>query len=370
VDIVSKVLALGVVVILGRRLSGDHFGQVVSSHALAGILAALLDIGVNYRLVALVVTDRRKARHTVNRRYRLLLAIVGAALPFLAVPSVRLVAISVIAATFMSSLPTGALLASGRRNWAATALVLPNLLFLFPIAIAHALAPAVVIGIWALANLVTLLALWQGVEWLRPTRSPETGTMELVKDSGSIAFFNVVVLCYGRADTILLAVMVSAAVAGIYGTYYRLVLAAVSLTSWSGGIVASRLHEETSGEGSLRRLIRGLVLIGVLAAPVLYFFLPLAVDTLLATETEISPVGRLALALVPIPAMVVNALVYFLVIKNEQQRLIRVGVTVALAAVVIYPLFITLFGFTGAAGASVIIETFACLLFANQARRL
>jgi O-antigen/teichoic acid export membrane protein len=369
IDMVSKVLAFAVVIVLGRRLSPDNFGEVVSALAVAGIAAALFDVGVNFRLVALVVSDTARARQMVNRRYRVLLAVVALALAAATVPSARLIALSLAAAVFMASLPTGALLASGDRNWAAASLVVPNLLFLAPMAFARELAPDTVMGYWALVNLLTLLTLWRGVPWLRPIRAIGVSTADMVRDSFSIAFFNVVVLAYGRADTILVAVMVSASAAGIYGTYYRLVLAAVSLASWSGGVLARRLFDAESGEDQLRRLLRALVAIGVVAAPVLYLLLPEVIGAFLGSPADLSRPTRLALALVPIPTMSINALVYFLVVRERQRRLTWVSLRVLVAAAALYPLLIGLFGVAGAAAASLVIESIALALFYREATR-
>lgn len=366
---VSKVLAFAVVIVLGRRLSPGSFGEVVSALALAGIVAALSDMGVNFRLVALVVNDTARARQVVNRRYRVLLIVVAAALVVAFIPSTRLIAFSVVAAVFMGALPTGALLASGDRGWAAVSLVVPNLLFLAPMAFAALLAPDTVMAYWALVNLLTLVMLWRGVAWLRPMRNVEISTASMVRDSFSIAFFNVVVLAYGRADTILVAVMVSASTAGIYGTYYRLVLAAVSLASWSGGVLAKRLFDAKTGDDQLRRLLRALVAIGLLAAPFLYLLLPPVIETFLGSPAQLSHPTRLALALVPIPAMSINALVYFLVVREQQRRLTWVSVRVLAAAAAIYPVLIGFFGVAGAAGASLMIESLACVLFLREARR-
>lgn len=366
---VSKVLAFAVVVVLGRRLSPDSFGHVVSALALAGIVAALFDMGVNFRLVALVVSDTPRARQMVNRRYRLLPAVVVAALAVATVPSARLVAVSVVAAVFMATLPTGALLASGDRKWAAASLVGPNLLFLAPMAFVTQLAPETVMAYWAIVNLLTLLALWLGVVWLRPMRNVEMSAIDMVRDSFSIALFNVVVLAYGRADTILVAVMVSASAAGIYGSYYRLVLAAVSLASWSGGVLAKRFFDEESGEDQLRRLLRALTVIGLVAAPFLYLLLPLVVQTFLGASAELSRPTRLALALVPIPTMSINALIYFLVVRERQRRLTWVSLRVLASAAVVYPLLIGVFGVAGAAAASLVLESLACVLFIREARR-
>ncbi len=368
VDVVSKLLALAVVVVVGRALSETGFGEVVASLALASIIAAVLDLGVNTRLVGLVVSDLEHARQTVARRYHAfaVVAVLGAI--GCGVSSTRLVSASVVAAVFMAALPVGAILAAGKTGWAAFALAMPNLVFLLALLIVGPSGPVQVLWMWAASNLFTLVWLWRGVRWLRPAWSVPLPLWQAYRESLPIGIFNGVVLSYGRVDAVLVAVIVSPATAGVYGTYYRVVLAVLSLASWSAAVVAKRLGDEATGRAHLRRLLWGLALVSVPVAGVLFAALPTLVSGLLGYQAELPVTARLALALLPLPAMLINALVFFLVIRGRQRRLTVVSLVVGTVAACAYPLAIVNYGVSGAAAASLVIETIACALFLRETR--
>ncbi len=67
--------------------------------------------------------------------------------------------------------------------------------------------------------------------------------------------------------------------------------------------------------------------------------------------------------------MSINALVYFLIVRERQRRLTWVSVRVLVVAAALYPLLIGLFGVAGAAAASLVIESLACGLFLREAKR-
>jgi len=368
VDIVSKLLALAVVVVVGRGLPRAPFGEVVAGLALASIISAVLDFGVSTRLVALVVGDLEYARHAVARRYQvlsvaLLLGAVGTV-----VPGTRLLSASLVAAVFMAALPVGAILASGKTSWAALALALPNSLLLAALLAIGSSGPVQVLWLWALANAITLVWLWRGIPWLRPAWSVPIPLWEAYRGTWPIGIFNGVVLGYGRIDSVLVALMVSTAVAGVYGTYYRAVLAMLSLASWSGAVVATRLGDETTGSANLRRLLWGLTTVSVPAAALLFVALPPVVSGLLGYQAVLPVTARLALALLPLPAMLINAVVFFLIIRSRQRRLAVASLVVGAIAACLYPVAIAEYGVTGAAVASLAIETIACALFLREAK--
>lgn len=368
VDILSKLLALAVVAIVGRRLSPTGFGDVVASLALASILATVLDLGVNTRLVGLVVSDLERARQAVARRYHVLafalvLGVVGC------IPSqTRLVSVTLVAAVFMAALPVGALLAAGRTAWAAAALAVPNGLFLVALVASGPRGSVQVLWMWAASNLITLVWLWWGVPWLRPAWSVPMRLGQAYRESLPIGIFNGVVLGYGRVDAVLVAVMVGSAAAGVYGTYYRVVLAVVSLASWSAAVVARRLGEEATGGAHLRRLLWGLAIVSVPVAALTFVALPPVVSGLLGYPASIPVAARAALALLLIPTMAINALVLFLVVRGRQHRLTVAALLVGATAACAYPIGIATSGVTGAAAASLLIETIACAVFLREAK--
>jgi len=368
VDVASKLLALAVVVVVGRALSRSSFGEVVASLALASILAAVLDLGMNTRLVGLVVSDVEHARQTVARRYHAFAVVLAVAVVGCVAQPTRLVSASLVAAVFMAALPVGAILAAGKTGWAALALIVPNGLLLLALLTIGSAGPVQVLWMWATANMVTLVALWCGVGWLRPAWSVPMPLWQAYRESLPIGIFNGVVLSYGRIDAVLVAVMVSAAAAGVYGTYYRVVLAVLSLGSWSAAVVARRLSDETTGETHLRRLLWGLAIVSVPIAGLLFMALPAVVSGLLGYRAVLPVPARLALALLPLPAMAINALVFFLVIRGRQRRLTVASLVVGAAAACLYPVAIANYGVTGAASSSLLIEVIACALFVREAK--
>lgn len=368
VDVTSKLLALAVVVVVGRTLSRSAFGDVVASLALATIAAAVLDLGMNTRLVGLVVSDLEHARQTVARRYHVFAVVLLVGTLGSVAPATRLVSASLVAAVFMAALPVGAILATGKTGWAATALVGPNLLFLVGQLATASREPVQVLWMWALGNLVTLFVLWRGIRWMRPARSVPMPLSRAYRESLPIGIFNGVVLCYGRVDAVLVAAMVGSAAAGVYGTYYRVVLAVLSLASWSGAVVARRLKDEATGRDDLRRLLWGLLIVTVPVAAVLYMALPPLVSGLLGYRAGLPPSARLALSVLPVPSAAINALVFYLVIRARQHRLVVASLVIGGTAACVYPVAIASHGVTGAAVASLFVETVACVVFLREAR--
>jgi O-antigen/teichoic acid export membrane protein len=367
VDVVGKVLSLAVVIVLARRMTDAEFGRVVASLALANVLLALFDFGMNFHLVALVVRDRRQVREALARRYQVLGAIVLGALCTSVLPPLRPLGACGAAGAAMAALPTGVLLAGREPLWAACSLVGPNLLFLGLIAAVPEYGSVRAMVLWTIANLATLASLWPAVEWVRPRRHPQIGLWGLHRQSVSLAVFNFVVLAYGRVDTVLVAALVGSAIAGVYGTAYRVVLAAVGVASWSANVAAQRFRDAERGIEDLRRLIRYAVALAVVVAAALLLTLEPAVNFLLGRTTDIPIAAALAFAALPIPLMVANPITYYLVINGRQRRLTTASLVAATAAVVMYPLAIGGFGMTGGAMSSLVIEVLALALFARAA---
>jgi polysaccharide transporter, PST family len=369
VDIVGKILSLAVVVVLARRMAEAEFGQVVASLAVANVLLAFFDFGMNFHLVALVVRDRRQVHEAIARRYQVLAAIILGALVTSALPPLRPFAVCVAAGAAMAALPTGVLLAGREPWWAACSLVGPNLLFLGLVAAVPEYDSVHAMALWTVANLATLVSLWPGVEWVRPKRDPQVGLWRLHRQSISLALFNFVVLAYGRLDTVLVAALVGSAVAGVYGTSYRVVLAAVGVASWSANVAAQRFRDAESGIDELRRLIRYAATVAVVVAGGLLLVLNPAVDFLLGRRADIPVAAVVAFAALAVPLMVANPITYFLVIRGRQRHLTTASLLVGAAALAMYPLGIAAFGMSGGAMSSLVIELLALALFARAALR-
>ncbi|MDQ4097634.1 MAG: hypothetical protein M3144_07185 [Actinomycetota bacterium] len=369
VDIAGKVLGLAVVIVLARRMADGQFGEVVASLALANVLLAFFDFGMNFHLVALVVRDRQQVREAIARRYQVLGAIVLVALVTSGLPPLRSVSVCVAAGAAMAALPTGVLLAGRETFWAACSLVGPNLLFLGLVATVPGLDPMGAMVLWTIANVATLVSLWPAVEWIRPKRGPQISLWRLHRQSLSLALFNLVVLAYGRLDTVLVATLVSSAVAGVYGTLYRVVLAAVGVASWSANVAAQRFGDVERGIDDLRRLIRCAAGLAVVLAAGLLFTLSPAVELLLGRRVHLSPATVVAFSALVIPLIIANPITYFVVVGGHQRRLTSCSLVAGAAAVLLYPPAIRAFGMTGGALSSLAIEVLALALFARAALR-
>jgi O-antigen/teichoic acid export membrane protein len=162
---------------------------------------------------------------------------------------------------------------------------------------------------------------------------------------------------------------VSSAVAGVYGTSYRVVLAAVGVASWSANVAAQRFGDAQRGIDDLHRLIRYAAGLAVVVAAVLLFALNPAVDFLLGRRVHLPLATVVAFAALVLPLMIANPITYFVVIGGHQRRLIACSVVAGAAAVLLYPPAIRAFGMTGGAMSSVAIEVLALTLFARAARR-
>jgi O-antigen/teichoic acid export membrane protein len=323
---------------------------------------------MNYHLVALVVRDRVQAHDALARRYQALGLLVIGGFAATSVPAIRPAAICVAAGAAMAALPTGALLAARATFWAACALVGPNLVFLLLILVLPEYDADGAMIAWIFANVAVLVLLWRGVAWVRPKRRPNVGLWALHRRSLSLAIFNLAVLAYGRIDTVLMAVLVGSAAAGVYGTCYRVVLSTVGLASWSANIAAKRLGDGRHRQAELVRLIRFTAISAIVVAFGLVVFLEPAVGLLLGRSVAIPTPALLALAALPVPLMITNPITYFVVIGGHQRQLAMAAAVAGAVAAVLYPFAIKAFGISGGALSALTVELLGLCLFARVAR--
>lgn len=371
VDIVGKVLALVAAALLARKLDTRTFGTVLTGIAAATILSTIFDCGINQRLVAVLVEGAEQARAMVTRRYHIVLpALIVALFVSRLAPDVRFFAQVGTAGLVMSLLPVGPLLADGKVTTAALALIGPNILFLGVLLVSPPLSAVAVIALWAFANLTVVAGVALTTPWLRPVRAPEITLHETIRQSAPLGLTNAVAAAYGRVDIILVAAFIGAAAAGAYAANYRIVLALIGLASWTCNIEARRLGDPASTTETLRRLLRWAVTASVLAALALAALLPLLVRVVLSPGQALPRSTSVLLALLVVPHVVAMPLTQLAILRHRQRDLARAMIIVGASAILLYPGLILEWGVTGAALASLLLETLGVALFARVVARL
>ncbi len=359
VDLVGKLLAFAVVAVLTRRESAYTFGVIVAGISAASMVQCVVDGGLE---VALARALARKDADTDALTGSKITISVGASLPCAAVlvmpRSVAAVPLASLAcATTGALLLVQAFLAAHRLAYASIALIGPNVLLIGLVLVLPALNAAEVLFLFAACNGVCALATLHTVEvrprWMSPVRAARLYRRHLAN-----GIYALVTTVYGRLDTVLLALFGAAAVAGIYGTYFRIVLVGVGLIKWITPLALPALADPNHMRASLMWLEQRLAGVAVAASVLCMVLGPWVLRVV--THGGVLPVATfLLLGLLPVPTVMSGPLVSGMVMSFRSQRLAWMSTCLLGVACCLYVGLIPPLGSTGAALGSLAVETFA-----------
>ncbi|MBV8989674.1 MAG: hypothetical protein JO372_14040, partial [Solirubrobacterales bacterium] len=359
VDAAGKLLAFAVVAVLTRRQSAHTFGLVVAGIAGAGIVQTVLDGGLGFGL-ARAAARREDAISTIAGS-RVLLATslaLPASVAMLVLGSSKGVwAASVACGATSAALPVTALVAAHRLRYASIALTGPNVLFLIVVLVLPGATATEILAAFAGCN-AACAAITLGVADIRPRYvSLATACRSYVQYSAN-AVYSVASTIYGRIDTVALAVVGQVTAAGLYGTYYRVVLAVVGLMSWLSPLAFRLLADADTFHEGLVWLEKRLAWVAVSVSVVLLVGGP-PVLSLLTHGRHLPWIASTSLALVAIPTILAAPLAGALIINDRSRRLAEISIVVLVLACGLYAVLIPLLAVDGAALASLLTETVA-----------
>lgn len=233
-------LAFVMTVIMPRYLGAEGYGRLYTAISLTGIMAILVEFGLN-SLVAREVARRKEdaAKYLINASIiKVILWLVGsvvlgvgvriAGYPVETQIATAVLALSVLVSS-ISSLVVAILQADDRMRWIAASTMLEKIVYVgFGVAVLVAGRGVVAVAVVTLLSIVAaaLLDLW----WLRrmSNEKPIRNGTETLDVKGlfvqALPFFSVLFFgaIYFRLDVVFLSLMTSDAVVGYYGAAYRL----------------------------------------------------------------------------------------------------------------------------------------------------
>jgi O-antigen/teichoic acid export membrane protein len=356
VDAVGKGLAFAVVAVLTRQETPHTFGVIVAGMAGASIVQTVADGGLALVLARAVAKSDPRSTEVSASKVAIAIAI------FLPATGIALTAtdpVSVVAASCASGAasalpPVGALLAAQKLRAAGAALVGPNVLFLAAIAVFPITNAAKVLLLFAGSNAfvgsLTLIP-----REVRPKLVSLRRAARLYAEHIANGVFTVTTMIYGRIDTVILAAIGSAAVAGLYGTYFRLVLAAVGFFSWLTPLAFSSLSDWSTLQSRIRWLERRLLVPALTVTVLLSLVGPVALRLL--THHGHLPVATILLvSALAIPTILSAPLGGALIMNDRSRALAQAALVVLVVSLVSYATLIPDLGSTGAALASFVGE--------------
>jgi O-antigen/teichoic acid export membrane protein len=357
IDAVGKLLAFAVVAVLSRRVSGHEFGVVVASISAASLIQGVLDGGLGLGLARAVAREDEDRPDLSGAKLTVALP---ALLPsvFVAfnpdgVLAIPLATLACAATSALLLVP--ALLAAHRLAFASIALVGPNALLLGLVAVLP--SPGAVGVLYAFAACNTICAaLTMYPPDVRPRPMPLRAALGAYRRHIAKGVFAITSLAYGRLDTVLLALFGAVTIAGTYGTFYRMMLAGVSLVSWISPLAMRSFVERETLTARLRWLERRLA--GV--ATVLFVALLAAgppVLQLLTDGATLPAAVFILISLAVFPTILAAPLGSALIMTFRSKILALISTALLGLACLLYLTMIPLFGATGAALASVTVDT-------------
>jgi O-antigen/teichoic acid export membrane protein len=201
--------------------------------------------------------------------------------------------------------------------------------------------------------LITLPAVDVHPRWVSPA-----GAVRLYRLHLSNGIYALVTTVYGRLDTVMLALFGAVAAAGIYGTYYRIVLVAVGLIGWITSLAWRSLAEPDLMQARLIWLEKRLAGMAVAASLVLVVLGPWVLRKV--THGGSLPLATFVLlGLIPVPTVMCAPLGSAMILSFRSRRLARISTCVLGVACCFYLVLIPLLGSTGAALGSLAVETLA-----------
>jgi O-antigen/teichoic acid export membrane protein len=359
VDAIGKLMALAVVVILTRRESAYTFGVIVAGISAASMVQCVVDGGLGTALARAVARDDTAMRVLAGSKVTMtVLASIPCLAVILAPHSVLAIPLAALACGATGALLlVPALLAAHRLMYASIALTGPNALFVALLLLLPALNAVEVLYLFAGCNALCALVTLRASE-VRPRAVSPLRTARLYRRHLAKGIYILTSTIYGRLDTVILALVGAVAAAGLYGTYFRVVLAAVGLVSWISALALRMFTEPDRMQTRVLWLERRLAGIAAAVSLVLIAAGPWILKMLTHGGSLPSP-AFVFLGLLPLPAILAAPLSRALIMNFRSRRLAWISVCLLGVACGLYLALIPLVGTSGAAFASLMVETLA-----------
>ncbi len=379
-------LAFVMTVIMPRYLGAEGYGRLYTAISLTGIMAILVEFGLN-SLVAREVSRRKTdaAQYLINASIiKVLLWIVGsvvlgvgvriAGYPIETQIATAVLAFSVLVSS-ISSLIVAVLQADDRMRWIAASTMLEKIAYV-GLGVAVLLAGHGVVAV-AVVTLVSIIAacalnLW----WLRkiagetPLRNGDESVDVKSLFMQALPFFSVLFFgaVYFQLDVVFLSLMESDAVVGFYGAAYRLFQTTYILPEaflFSFFPLFARLSPR-AGDAlgvAAQKSLDLLMLVGVPLTVGMAVLSDELISTLYGREGFAASIPILQTLSIAVALMYANGVFVQLLIATDRQK--RLALTAGVAAafnVVTNLVLIPLFGALGAALATVATEVLVIVL--------
>ena len=146
-----------------------------------------------------------------------------------------------------------------------SALVGPNILFLLLVLCLPSMGAADLLLVFAATNTVCA-AVGLSAKEVRPVAVTAAVAVRRYRRHYANGLYTVATTLYGRMDTVMLALLGETVAAGVYGTYYRIVLAGVGFASWLAPLSLRLLAASETRRTRLLWLERRMAVIALLLA--------------------------------------------------------------------------------------------------------
>src|ERR1700674_494952 len=257
VDLLGKLVALAVVFVLARKQPPSVFGWTVTGIAGSAIIQVIVDGGQGMlQARAATVANPGRAQIIVSSRYDAIVAISLISLAAMTIPltAVHVASAAVIVGSSSASLSVSALLARHRLVPAAVALVGPNVSFLVLLLLLPPPTATTALLVFAASNFFMAYVSSNRQVDLTPKVVSFKEVLTSYKAGVPIALSSLATTVYGKLDTVLVALLVAPAIAGIYSTFYRIVLAVAGLSSWIAPLSVRYLGDSAGSQQYLAKL--------------------------------------------------------------------------------------------------------------------
>jgi O-antigen/teichoic acid export membrane protein len=172
--------------------------------------------------------------------------------------------------------------------------------------------------------------------------------------------FTLATAVYGKADTVTLALLLSPVIAGVYGSYYRVVIAAVGMATWISPLAAGRFRRPTEVWGNSMELLKRLSWVAAVLAVLLLLTGPQITKAITHGGVLPGPC-TFFLSMLVIPTILSTPLAYALLMIRAEWALSKLSLIVMAVAVCVYPSAIALGGVSAVAAASLAVHLLAFL---------